>query len=87
MMASSRTRRTNRLRAERELKLYPCSHCRTERIVAPVSEFVGIARRHPELQLVPVIEAMRQHVGSEGMMALCPGCWCVTSDLSDSHDH
>lgn len=84
---ANRSRRAHRLRAERALKLYPCTHCDTERIVAPRTEFVGFARKHPELGLAPVIEAFRAHVGDDGMIALCPGCFCVTSDLSDSHDH
>ena len=67
--------------------LYPCVHCQTERIVAPVSEFVGIARRHPELQLGPVVDAMRGYVGLDGLMSLCPGCMCMTTDLTTDHTH
>jgi len=84
---ANRSRRAHRLRAERELKLYPCTHCDTERIVAPLSEFVGFARKEPQLGLESVLDSMRAYVGRDGMVSLCPGCFCITSDLSDTHGH
>lgn len=86
-MGGSRTARSRRMRAERELKLYPCSHCGTERIVSPVSEMIGFFRAHPLPGILDALEELRSHVGSDGMVALCPGCFCLTSDLSDGHSH
>ena len=81
-----RSRRASRIRTERELKLYPCSHCDTDRIVSPLSEFVSFSRVHfPELK--PAIDGMREYVQLDTLVSLCPGCMCFTSDLSASHSH
>lgn len=69
--------------------LYPCSHCRTERIVAPASEMIHAARalssRLPGL--TDALHGMARAVGPDEMISLCPGCFCITTDLSDGHSH
>jgi hypothetical protein len=75
------------MRAERELMLYPCSHCGTERIVTTLSEMVGFFRKNPLPGILGALDELRGHVGSEALVALCPGCFCLTSDLSDHRDH
>ena len=85
---ASRTKRTHRIRAERDCaQLYPCTHCSTERIVAPLSVFVQFSRQHPGHLPGFAFEQLRPICGAEGMVAMCPGCFCITTDLSNTHEH
>lgn len=85
---ANRSRRTHRIRAERECcQVYPCAHCGVERVVAPVSFFVQFANRYPGQLPREPFEALLPYSGDQGLVSMCPGCFCITSDLSASHDH
>lgn len=72
---------------ERERMEYPCMHCRSERVVAPLSEMVGFNRRHPVAGLGSALDALCAYVRPETLVAVCPGCMCVTADLNGVHAH
>lgn len=64
---------------------YPCSHCGTDRLVFPISEFIGFNRRHPMPGLGSVFEALLRVYGPDTPASMCPGCFCVTTDLTGPH--
>lgn len=82
-----RSNRTKRPARPGCCESYPCRHCGTERIVGPVSMFVRFANQHPGTLPGFAFEELRPLVGDDGMVAMCPGCRCITSDLSDAHSH
>jgi len=82
-----RSNRTRRPPVRPAVELYPCGHCGVERIVAPLSLFVRFADQYPGQLPGFAFEELRPVVGNDGMVALCPGCFCITSDLSDTHGH
>ena len=86
-MGGSRSARSRRLRTERDRMQYPCSHCGTERVVSPVSEMIGFFRANPLPGILDALDELRRYVGPDGLVALCPGCFCLTSDLSNDHSH
>jgi len=64
----------------------PCSHCGHERTVAALHDFVGLQRRHPIPGMGPVLASLRQLYPLDQLIALCPGCFCITAEL-EAHDH
>ena len=62
-------------------KLWPCSHCGAERIVAPIDLMIGLDRRHPLPGLGAALSELATYAGSTAMAAICPGCMCLTTDL------
>ena len=82
-----RDRCSPRVRAARELYAPPCSHCGTPRIVASLSEFIGIARRQNLRELGDAFAAMSAWYASDDRLSMCPGCMCITGDLDVLHDH
>lgn len=61
--------------------LWPCSHCRTERIVAPLSLLVGLNRKHPLPGLAEPLAQLVAFAGPDELASICPGCFCITTDL------
>jgi hypothetical protein len=43
--------------------------------------FVGLNRQHPLPGLAMALDAMVSMYGSEALAAMCPGCFCLTTDL------
>ena len=80
-MPKSKTRRRPTPKSQQGPALWPCSHCGTERIVAPLSLIVGLNRKHPLPGLAPVLADLVHRVGSEELASVCPGCFCITTDL------
>lgn len=80
-MPKSKTRRRPTPTSQKAPALYPCSHCRTERIVAPLSLLVGLNRQHPVPGLGDALAALVAMCGSDELAAICPGCMCLTTDL------
>ena len=64
---------------------YPCTHCGTERLVFPLHDFVGFNRRHPMPGLQSVLDALVRVYGPNTPASMCPGCFCVTTDLTGAH--
>jgi len=63
-------------------QLWPCNHCKAERIVAPLSELLGMARKHRMHELVDGLTHLLAHARDRDVMAsICPGCFCLTTDL------
>lgn len=71
------------------MTLYPCSHCRTERIVAPVGQLAAFFRAHDLAEFLEVTVQLRAWIGTDGLMSFCPSCFCMTTDLDGDtpHDH
>jgi len=82
---SRRTRQESRTRGQ-FITGPQCQHCGTERIVMPLSAMRGIARKHPALsELLGTLEEFREWYTNDQLMSLCPGCFCITGDLSTVH--
>lgn len=65
-----------------------CEHCGVSRIVMPLSIMRGFARKHAALvDLLGALEHMREHYAENEYVSLCPGCFCLTGDLSPEHTH
>lgn len=61
----------------------PCIHCRTPRIVMPLCQLRGFARKYAALvDLLGTLEELREFYRENDYVSLCPGCFCVTGDLS-----
>jgi hypothetical protein len=63
-----------------------CQHCGRSRIVARLSELVGLQRRHPVPGFDEVIAALQRLYSASQLIAVCPGCLCITADLG-RHRH
>lgn len=78
-------RRASGIRTPSAQFAYPCSHCGTERLVYPISEFVGCNRRLPLPGLSEPLEALLRLYGPDRLISMCPGCWCLTAELTGAH--
>ena len=78
-------RRASGYRAPSGTFEYPCTHCGTERLVCAISEFIGFNRRHPMPGLQSVLDALLKVYGPNTRASMCPGCFCVTTDLTGPH--
>lgn len=78
----SKTKRAHRVRPQRDVSIFPCKHCGTERIIAPHSEFVGLNRKHPLPGMAQALRTVRSWLRSDdGLVSICPGCMCITADI------
>lgn len=57
----------------------PCSHCATALVVAALSDFVGLNRRHPLPGMAPVLECLGRWCGPDDLISICPACMCITT--------
>lgn len=84
-MSSSSWRAATRSRPASAEFPYPCTHCGTERLVFPLHEFVGFNRRHPMPGLQGVLDSLVRVYGPNQLASMCPGCFCLTTDLTAGH--
>lgn len=61
--------------------LWPCRHCGSERMLAPISVLIGFNRKHPIPGLDEALAMCAGFAGFEATAAICPGCFCVTTDV------
>ena len=81
-------RRTRRAAGQRGSIPYgpECTHCGVQRIVMPLSMMRRFAREHAALvDFLGALESMREWYNEDDDVSLCPGCFCVTGDLSTVH--
>lgn len=89
-MSTGHNRRTRRAAGQRGSTAYgpACIHCGVQRIVMPLSIMRGFARKHAALvDLLGALESMREWYDEDDYVSLCPGCFCLTGDLSTAHSH
>lgn len=73
---------TLRLSTDRRAGLnWPCHHCGSERILAPLSVLIGFNRKRPLPGLDDALQLLAKHAGYEATAAICPGCICITTDI------
>jgi len=63
-----------------------CSNCGSPRVVATLAELVGLNRRRPVPAIAAAMESLRGRYSATRLIAICPGCWCITQDLR-AHAH
>lgn len=63
-----------------------CSHCGSSRIVAPLSELVGLNRRYPLPGMAETLATLGRLYRNSRLLAVCPGCFCITADMR-AHAH
>ena len=81
----SRAQRSKRVRPPRPLYEYPCTHCGDGRLVYPLHEFVTFNRSHPLPGLRAALDDLVRLYGGKQEASICPGCFCLTTDLTASH--
>lgn len=68
-----------------------CGHCGAERLVYPINVLIGFFRSHPlpGADFEGALRDLRAFHGGDGnvLASMCPGCLCITSDLSSEHTH
>ena len=83
-------RQTRRAAGNRQPQLSApsCTHCGTTRVVLPLASMRVLARKFPELvDLLGALEQMREFYDEHDLVALCPGCFCLTGDPQEMHSH
>lgn len=68
-------------------KAMPCGHCRSARMVATLADLLEANRRRPLPMLGRMLVDLKMVYGGGALFAMCPGCLCVTQDMSSASVH
>ena len=69
------------------VKAAACSHCGSARQVAAIRELINANKRRPIVGLGRMLVEMKMTYGAERLMAVCPRCMCITSDMTSNPEH
>lgn len=64
-----------------------CGHCGSARMVESIRDLIECNRRRPLPGFGRMILTMKLTYGQQRLVAICPRCMCVTTDMTSNTAH